>query len=706
MAVKFMTLKDIKPDAWDGERCFLVGGGPSLRGFDWSLLEGELTIGINRAIEFFKPTIAYARDEPFARWAKNGRFGPEATRRWKEHPCAALWGLHKSDLLFQCEKESNNSGLGALRLAIGLGAREVYLLGYDLGGRHFHKGYPALQKEDIYDKLFIPAFEKYAREANGAAKVVNLNPGSRLRCFDFSSVGDVLQPAGARTEQPALISAEAPEPTPNPTPAPGCITVITPTGDRPLAFALCKQWMANQTLQPRQWIVVDDGEVPLTPSSRMTYIRREPQSSDPPHTLIQNLMAALPEITGDKILIMEDDEYYAPRYIEEVASRLDGAEVAGICRSKYYHLPTGRYKVIGNGTHASLAQTAFSASFLPQIEAILGDSEDPYVDMRIWEEAGRRSKLFVDNETSLYLGVKGMSGRKGIGTGHNPMTYRTKDGEDRAVLKNWAPGDYHIYLDILSGALTDENCDTYFSSDLSITGVVVSCNTKDLVERSYMSVRKFHPDMPIIIVDGSTPNSPCANYVQSLSSEVTTILSPGYNIGHGRGMCLGLEHTKTPYALIFDSDIEMLESPVDGMLAMMEADTFGVGCVEEKSAYDGFEWGSPGHKNPGEWMRYLHPMFQLVSVANYKKFHPYVHHGAPCYLTMLDIHRRGLSDKILKQFPGLGHTGGSGWNWEPVPAKYIRHDTRGTRDARLGVRLPEIESGWMIKRLEDLPCIT
>lgn len=34
---------------WKGKRAFLIGGGPSLKTFDWSLLEGEFTVAINRA---------------------------------------------------------------------------------------------------------------------------------------------------------------------------------------------------------------------------------------------------------------------------------------------------------------------------------------------------------------------------------------------------------------------------------------------------------------------------------------------------------------------------------------------------------------------------------------------------------------------------------------------------------------------------------
>jgi len=227
-----------------------------------------------------------------------------------------------------------------------------------------------------------------------------------------------------------------------------------------------------------------------------------------------------------------------------------------------------------------------------------------------------------------------------------------------------------------------------------ITGITVCSNTEGLIRRAYESVRKFHPEMMIIIVDGSDTNDPCRAYVESLASPYTTLIIAGYNIGHGRGMDLAIRQVKTKYALIFDSDIEMLKSPVDQMLAMMEPDTYGVGYTEP-TGEDGFEYGAhPHHKNETV-TRYLHPYFMLLHVSEYYKFPPYVHHGAPCVHAMTAIKRAGLSDKILKEFPGLGHSSSAGWNWTGTPKEWIRHDTRGTRDVRVKKHLPEIEGGWV-----------
>ena len=218
-------------------------------------------------------------------------------------------------------------------------------------------------------------------------------------------------------------------------------------------------------------------------------------------------------------------------------------------------------------------------------------------------------------------------------------------------------------------------------------------NTRSLLQEAYESVRRFHPDMKIIIIDGSDPVDECYKYVCSLASDITTVGVCNYNIGHGRGMDAGIRMVKTKFALIFDSDTVMLKSPVEAMLAMMEDDTFGVGYIEP-TGDDGFEYGAKSHHVNETPMKYLHPYFQLIQVSEYFKFPPYVHHGAPCYQTMNEIKRQGLSDKILKEFPGLGHSSSAGWNWTGTPKEFIKHPTRGTRDVRSSKGLPEIERNW------------
>jgi hypothetical protein len=199
--------------------------------------------------------------------------------------------------------------------------------------------------------------------------------------------------------------------------------------------------------------------------------------------------------------------------------------------------------------------------------------------------------------------------------------------------------------------------------------------------------------MQMIIIDGSDKNDPCYSYVSSLASEITTVGVCGYNIGHGRGMDAGIRMCRTRFALIFDSDIVFIKSPVRLMLDMMEEDTYGVGYIE-KTGFDGYEYGAHSHHKNQGFMYMLHPFFHLLQISEYYKFHPYIHHGAPCFKAALDIHNHGLTEKIIKVFPGLGHTHGKGWSWSAVPGEWIIHDTAGTRKDRVRRGKTEIEGQW------------
>jgi hypothetical protein len=229
--------------------------------------------------------------------------------------------------------------------------------------------------------------------------------------------------------------------------------------------------------------------------------------------------------------------------------------------------------------------------------------------------------------------------------------------------------------------------------DSGVTGLCVSHNTKELLETAINSIRKFHPNMKLIIIDGSDETDECYKYICNLPDKNIRIFHLQENIGHGRGLCVGIEYVETPYMLIFDSDIEMLKSPVQAMLDMMDENTYGIGYTE-KTAFDGHEWGSkPIHKSQG-WMKYLHPYFCLIQKKEYLKYEPFCHHGAPAVNTMLDIYNQGLSEVAIKEFEGLGHSSGKGWVWEGKPREYIRHDTYGTRGVRVKKHQPEIEGTW------------
>lgn len=246
------------------------------------------------------------------------------------------------------------------------------------------------------------------------------------------------------------------------------ITAITCTGDRPLCLKFLARWMDHQIVKPDQWLIIDDGQVGFKPDVKCDYIRRIPKKEENTHTLLINLEEALPHVKGDIILFMEDDEYYAPKYIQILTEKIKGHEMAGLCKSKYYNLPARRYHIHPNLTHASLAQTGIVKELLPTMKSLLAG--DPYLDIRLWDSirtkndnpginlrmitpfkeikvGNGRGVLFDDGiNDCLYVGMKGMPGRKGIGSGHLANFGRTDVGGQ--LLRKWIPDHYKDYLSI------------------------------------------------------------------------------------------------------------------------------------------------------------------------------------------------------------------------------------------------------------------
>lgn len=201
--------------AWSGQRCFIVGGGPSARDFDFSLLRNELVIGINRAFEVCDPTILYAMDERLWGWIETGQLGEECRARFRSFRGIRCWvvfnrnpsvpvdeaffvrnvpGVPLSSNLADGVHSGTHSGYGALNLAILLGANPIYLIGYDMDKSKekqkvwWHSGYPSDgQTSAVYD-LFRGEFrenESTFRDLSAAGtRIVNLNPHSSLTLFD------------------------------------------------------------------------------------------------------------------------------------------------------------------------------------------------------------------------------------------------------------------------------------------------------------------------------------------------------------------------------------------------------------------------------------------------------------------------------------------------------------------------------------------
>ena len=161
----------VKP-LWLDENVYIIGGGPSLKGFNWSSLAGKKTIAINRAVQFWpKADAMYWTDSRVYQWYKSDIDAFQGLKYTLKRGInySGKVNVLKKGVKFGLEAarnslaHGNNSGYAAINLAVHLGAKRIILLGYDMGNNgavsHFHDGYPVNQtSEHVYNNQFIPGF--------------------------------------------------------------------------------------------------------------------------------------------------------------------------------------------------------------------------------------------------------------------------------------------------------------------------------------------------------------------------------------------------------------------------------------------------------------------------------------------------------------------------------------------------------------------
>ena len=223
-----------------------------------------------------------------------------------------------------------------------------------------------------------------------------------------------------------------------------------------------------------------------------------------------------------------------------------------------------------------------------------------------------------------------------------------------------------------------------------VTAVTVVCNTEDLFEQMYRNFRKFHPDMLLIVIDNSDKHSQCREYIAHYASDITKIYQISKNIGHGKGLDFAIRESKTDYVLIMDTDTVILKDPLPEMFALMDDDTYGVGCITQ-IAKDGYDFGVfKHHQIP---IPYLHPFFALIRVSEYAKYKPFAHHGAPWFRAARDMHEKKESYKI-KHFDGLKAFEVGPRGLIAARTDYVFHDFGGTRRKNKSMGRDEIQQGW------------
>lgn len=227
-----MPMPPITDGMWKGRRAFVLGGGPSVGAFDLSRLRGELTLGLNMGF-LADPTVNLVCDLRLVqqlmsdpRWQRYG-----GTKLWlnSEQPNDP-WRPDGTTILYEAVQGGRSfwsrslrhgvfrgmsAGVSGLNLAEILGADPIYLVGFDMrgsGGKtaNWHGEYASawIQEDAVYRKN-IAEFKTIAGAHAIRSRVVNLNPGSALKCFPTAWPGSVIEGLGpTHPEIGSLLFAE------------------------------------------------------------------------------------------------------------------------------------------------------------------------------------------------------------------------------------------------------------------------------------------------------------------------------------------------------------------------------------------------------------------------------------------------------------------------------------------------------------------
>jgi len=231
------------------------------------------------------------------------------------------------------------------------------------------------------------------------------------------------------------------------------VSVLTPTGARPEAQAICRKLFERQTIlnDPRftvDWIVVDDGLKVFDWGDRAQVIHPTPcWEWDKHNTQGRNLLAGLNVADGDYIAVFEDDDFYKPDYLLTMATTLaeSNADIIGEARAFYYNVKTRRYRELSNDRHASLCQTMFTKSQKRPLVDIIRSNLTLFFDICLWEDAPH-GVLFP--RSTLATGIKGLPGRGGVGIGHKENTDWQLDSDLAIITERLGP-DIELYKDVL-----------------------------------------------------------------------------------------------------------------------------------------------------------------------------------------------------------------------------------------------------------------
>lgn len=205
------------------------------------------------------------------------------------------------------------------------------------------------------------------------------------------------------------------------------IALLIPTrGDRPDFLQNCLRMMKGQTIQPDHIEIVDDA--PINEKCDITYRYRTGYDR-------------LRNKGFDAILLIEDDDYYAPNYIETMFNKWVESgkpNILGTTYTIYYHIKLFACFTMFHETRSS----AMSTLLKPDLDFPWCVDHEPYTDLHLWNTL--KGVLFKPKEhicVGIKHGVGLCGGRSHVDRLHRYEGEKSIQDPDKTLLKQLMDND-------------------------------------------------------------------------------------------------------------------------------------------------------------------------------------------------------------------------------------------------------------------------
>jgi hypothetical protein len=211
--MSIIPASEVKP-IWQGERVFIIGGGPSLNRMDLRPIYDQNVIGVNNAFELGDwVDVLWALDDRWVEWNWDALLNFKGIQYYGTTPHCKLPDGAKRIERWNVDNNTQNhtglitdrrdqikanfsSGASAINLAIHLGAAEIILLGFDMkvvaGSHNWHGSHQHRPKDTIYVDRFIKAFYPISKDLDRiGVTCLNATPDSALDMFDHVVLEDL-----------------------------------------------------------------------------------------------------------------------------------------------------------------------------------------------------------------------------------------------------------------------------------------------------------------------------------------------------------------------------------------------------------------------------------------------------------------------------------------------------------------------------------